>query len=220
VTADGSGRDWHEWHTRYDHDPALSGRLRTVQRRIGDALDASPPGAIRVVSFCAGEARDLLGALDGHPRAHDVTGRLVELDPALAATARAHADGLGLHGIEVAVGDAANTSAYAGAVPADLVLVCGVFGNITLDDIENVVRSLPALCARGATMIWTRHRRAPDATGQIRAWCEEAGFREVAMDAPDGFVYSVGTFRFAGEPQPLVENQRLFTFRGVDNVDS
>jgi hypothetical protein len=216
--ADGSGRDWHAWHTGYDDQPALAARLRTVQQRIRDALDASPTGPVRVVSVCAGEARDLLGALDGHPRAPDVRGRLVELDATLAATARARLQAMGLPGIDVMVGDAGNMSAYAGAVPADLVLVCGVFGNITLADLANTVRSLPMLCAPGATVIWTRHRRPPDATPSIRAWCADAGLREVAIDAPDGYVYSVGTFRFEGEPQPFANDGRLFAFVGFDNA--
>jgi hypothetical protein len=33
-----------------------------------------------LVSACAGQGGDVVGALDGHPRAADVTGRLVEWD--------------------------------------------------------------------------------------------------------------------------------------------
>ena len=36
--------------------------------------------------------------------------------------------------------------------------------------------------------------------------------REVTLDAPDGVFYSVGTYRFVGEPQPFDTTKRLFTF--------
>jgi hypothetical protein len=45
--------------------------------------------------------------------------------------AREAAKKAALGGVEVITGDASIPSAYDGAVPADLVLVCGVFGNIT-----------------------------------------------------------------------------------------
>ena len=157
-------RDWREWHAEYD-DPSsrLARRLAIVQQCIRNALDSMAPGPIRVVSMCAGEGRDLLGVLADHPRASDVTGRLVELDPELAARAAARAP----VGIEVVCGDASTSDVYTGAVPADLVLVCGVFGNISDADVEHTVRTLASLCAPGATAIWTRHRREPDLTVSV-----------------------------------------------------
>jgi hypothetical protein len=188
--------------------------LTLVQGCIGDALAAFAPGPIRVVSMCAGEGRDLLGALDGHPRAPDVRGRLVELDPDLAATARANAPA----SIEVLCADAGSTSAYEGAVPADLVLVCGVFGNITEADIEQTVRALPSLCAPGATVIWTRHRRPPDLTPTVREWFGDAGFDEVDFVGPEGFLFGVGVHRLASAPTPFVPEAMLFEFVGYDTL--
>jgi hypothetical protein len=208
-------RDWSEWHRAYDIPGSpLAQRLVTVQDAIAGALTAAPPGPIRVVSMCAGEGRDLLGVLRDHPRAGDVTGRLVELDPDLAAIARSSA----LAGIEVLVSDAGLAPAYAGAVPADLVLVCGVFGNITDDDLENTVRSLPMLCAPGATAIWTRHRRPPDLTPSILQWFVDAGFEPVAFSSPAEYVFSVGTQRFVGTPVTLQPDARFFEFVGYDTL--
>jgi hypothetical protein len=106
--------------------------------------------------------------LRDHPRRHEVVARLVELDPRNVATARAAVREAGLGGVEVVAGDAGLSDAYAGAVPAGLVLVCGVFGNVTDEAIAHVVRRLPELCAPGATAIWTRHRLPPDLTPSIR----------------------------------------------------
>jgi hypothetical protein len=97
-------------------------------------------------------------------------------------------------------------------VPADLVLACGVFGNISDEDVEATVRALPAFCAPNATVLWTRHRRTPDLTVDIRRWFVEAGFEPIAFDAPSEFEWSVGVHRFAGHPPEMIAGQRLFTF--------
>jgi hypothetical protein len=222
-----AGRDWRAWHEAYD-DPATrqSRRLRTVQACIRESLDRARPGPIRVVSVCAGEGRDLLGVLPGHPRRGDVRARLVELDASIARIARDAAHAAGLTGVEVMRGDASVTDAYAGAVPADLVLVCGVFGNLRDADVERTVSLLPRLCADGAEVIWTRGRRAPDLTPAICGWFESHGFRRLWLspldglpeDLPDEAVgeprYAVGVHRFEGDPQPLEPGVRIFTFLG------
>jgi hypothetical protein len=46
--------------------------------------------------------------------------------------------------------------------PADLILLCGVFGNISQGDIANTINHLPQLSAEHATVIWTRHRHPPE----------------------------------------------------------
>ena len=69
-------------------DSPLRKRLAIVQAQIRDALDRCAPGPIRVISMCAGQGHDLIGALDGHPRAADVRARLVELHPRNCEAAR------------------------------------------------------------------------------------------------------------------------------------
>lgn len=200
-------RDWQAWHDAYD-DPAspLSRRLRIVQDEIAAWLDARGALPSRVVSACAGQGRDLLPVLAARPGAN-VSARLVELDPGTAAVARDHAG----PGVEVVTGDAGCVAAYLGAVPADLALMCGVFGNIADDDVRATVATLPQLCAAGATVIWTRSRRAPDLTPAIRAWFAETGFEERAFHAPDGVLFSVGVHRFGGTPAEPEPGRRMFS---------
>jgi hypothetical protein len=200
--------DWSDWHRAYD-DPAspLHRRLRLVQAHIRAALDAAPPGPVSAISVCAGQGTDLLGVLDDHPRAPAVRARLVELDPRNAAAARAAAPA----GVEVVTGDAARMSAYAGAAPADLVLLCGVLGRIGDRDLANLVRLLGQLCARGGTVVWTRHRKPPDRTPRVRRLLCRAGFEELVFDAPAGEVFSVGSHRQTGTPPPLEPDGRLFS---------
>jgi hypothetical protein len=205
--------DWDRWNTAYeDAASPLSRRLCLVQRQVAAALERAPGGPLRAISVCAGQGQDLIGVLTGHPRRDDVSARLVELDQASVEYARTTAREAGLERIAVIAGDASLGDAYAGAVPADLVLLCGVFGNISERDVENAVAHLPELCAPAATVVWTRHRNPPDLTPRIRAWLAAAGFEELAFD--DAPPYAVGAHRFAGEPRPLTVGLRLFEFIG------
>lgn len=204
--------EWVEWHRSYDGDRARTQRLELVRERIREALSESPPGPIRVVSVCAGDGRDLLGALEGHPRAGDVRARLVELTPELVSAGCGQAHRQHLAGVEFVRGDAATTSTYEGAVPARLVIVCGVFGNISDSDIHRTVTHLPELCAENATVIWTRGRVAPDLTPTIREWFRETGFAEVSFVPIPDSTASVGTHRLTGPPKPFRAGVHLFTF--------
>lgn len=207
--------DWRAWHEDYtDPDSALGRRLVAVQAQVRAALDWSAPGSVQAISICAGQGHDLIGVLAGHPRRADVTARLVELDEHNALLARRAAEEVGLGGVEVLVADASMTDAYEGAVPADLVLLCGVFGNISAQDIANTVGHVPRLCAPEATVIWTRHRHPPDLTLYIRETFERAGFGELAFE--DSPPFGVGANRLLRSPLPCTSGVRLFQFVGYD----
>jgi hypothetical protein len=224
---------WVRWHRAYeDPDSALSMRLRLVQDGVRETLDQHPPGPIRIVSVCAGQGRDVIDVVAAHPRRADVRARLVELDPALVAFARARAAAAGVATaagvagvagqVEVVQGDASLVGSYADALPADLVLVCGVFGNISDGDIRAVVETMPSFCAAGGSVIWTRHRRPPDLTPSVRGWFAEAGFEERSFVAPSPYVLAVGRHQRVGgggdvggaDVGTLDPDLRLFTFIG------
>ncbi len=200
--------DWAQWHGDYD-DPnsALSRRLKIVRMRIAEALDRAPAGTIHVASMCAGEGRDLLPVLQNHPRARDVVGRLVELDPRLVERARASAPAT----IEVVCGDAGASDVYEGAVPLDLLLCCGVFGNITEADIQTTIACWSMLCAPQATVIWTRHARQPDLRPLIRQWVKLAGFEELSFDGTNA-EYGVGVAKMIRASQPYRRGVHFFSF--------
>lgn len=206
-------RDWLAWHAPYgEPGSSLSQRLAVVQLRIRDALDALPAGPIRVISMCAGQGHDLLGVLADHPRRADVRARLVELDPRNVAAARRTADAAGLDRVEIVAGDAALTGSYAELVPVDLVLACGIFGNISDADIRHTVDHLSMFCRTGSTVIWTRHRKAPDRTPAIREWFQANGFTEIGFDSGLDSSFGVGSCQLTGEPASYRPDKRLFTF--------
>jgi hypothetical protein len=206
-------RDYVAWHDHYD-DPgsSLSLRLLVVQDQIASALDELPPGPVRFVSLCAGQGRDVLTVARRHRRGADLQGRLVEAAPENVAAARATIERHALEGIEVVEADAGQSDVYDGAVPADLVVACGVFGNIPDDDVRATIEQLPMLCAPGARVVWTRHPREDGIVTMIEAWFAKAGYEPLALVVPRGDLFGVGAARFTGTPEPWRAGVRFFEF--------
>jgi hypothetical protein len=209
------GQDWQRWHDDYaDPRSAMSQRLDVVRGHIETWLDAFPYDEVTVVSACAGQGDDLLQVLGRRADHARVRATLLEFDPVNAAVATATVARLGLERVTVRCRDAGDLASYVGAVPADLILFAGIFGNISHPHIERSIHALPRLCAPGATVIWTRTRRPPDATPLIRGWFAAAGFAEVAFDAPEARLFSVGVHRLQANPEPLgrTVSGRIFQF--------
>ena len=213
-------RDYLTWHEQYD-DPSssLPRRLALVRAAIRAELDARP-GPVRVVSLCAGDGRDLLGTLAGRDDAGRVSATLVEVLPDLVERAREAAAGLAAD-VEVVRGDAGASDTYAdlATVPADVVLLVGVLGNVTDLDVATLVAALPQLCAPGASWCGAG-AAAPTAPPTLRA----AGARGVhrrrlrrgephAVRRRDDHT-ALGVVRYDGPAVPLGRGAQWFTFVG------
>ncbi len=207
-------KDWVAWHAAYeDPSSSLSTRLQRVRLRLSQAIDQAPAGPVRLVSLCAGQGHDVIGALPGHPRRDDVRAVLVESDARNAGLARCAAAEAGLPQVEVRQADASVVASFADGLPADVLLLCGIFGNISDRDIMRTVQAAAALCNAGATVIWTRHRRPPDLTPQIRSWFTGSGFDEIAFDALGTSTETgVGVNRLRSIPAATLPVYPLFTF--------
>jgi hypothetical protein len=204
---------WASWHDDYD-DPEsdLSQRLIAVQHRLADAINLAPPGAIRVISACAGQGQDVIGVLKSHSRASDVQALLVEFDQHNVGVARDRIAAAGITGVDVLQADAGLTGTYRDAVPVDVLLLCGIFGNVRDEDVRRTVSNASRLCAPRATVLWTRHRRDPDRTGEIREWFADAGYEELAFDSAGPDRFALGTIRLVAPPLAYRSDMRLFTF--------
>lgn len=206
-------RDYEQWHEAYD-DPAstLSWRLRTVQQLIEQTLDCTT-GPVRVLSSCAGDGRDVLEVLARRADGARASVTLLEIHPALVQRARIRAASTAAH-VAVHQVDAGNSDGYRGNVPADLVLLVGIFGNISDDDLHTTIATAPQLCRSGGTLLWSRGRDRGDLDDKVRAWFRDARFTELDYQTLDaGSRPAVGAVRYDGDPQPLVPGQHLFTFR-------
>lgn len=191
----------------------MAQRLRVVQQRLNERLTAAPEGRLQLISMCAGQGRDVIPVLARHPRRNDVHAVLLEIDAENVEVARRAAAQAGLTSLDVVETDASNSDAYAPYVPADIVLACGIFGNISDTDIERTVRNLAMLCKPNASVLWTRHRREPDLTPGIRRWFRESGFEELNFDPLDNEAKtSVGVAHLTGTPRPFKPGLHFFTF--------
>lgn len=207
----GMSTDWVAWHeAAYGPDGPLRRRLEVVRRSVADAATRSGSGPIRIVSMCAGDGRDVIGGLTGHRRIGDTHVLLVERDPMLAAAARCAAGEAGLPDVEVLEVDAGISDAYLSMVPADILVVSGLFCHISDDDIRQTIEMLPMLCSRNAFVIWTRGRATPDLTPKIRSWFVAAGFSDMAYSRFVEGDAGIGLARLGGPPQKFVPNMRLF----------
>ena len=205
-------KDWVAWHRDYD-DPtsALSARRRQVTRLIRECLDNFGGDTLRVLSLCAGDASDLTDALRGHPRAAHVAGAAIESDATLAARAAENLAATGAS-VDVLVVDAGATAHFVDRLPVDLLLLVGVFGNVSDADVERTIRAVPALCAPGAAIIWTRHRRDPDLTPRIREWFDEVGCGFTAFVSPGTGQFAIGMERLTRPNPSAALPDRLFQF--------
>ena len=216
---EGMTRDWVRWHEDYEApQSSLARRLAVVRREIRRALGEAPrssDGGRRLISMCAGDGRDVLPVLAEHPAGRDVSALLVELDPSLSGRARQTAADLGLDRVEVRNGDAGRADTYRDFGRAHIALACGVFGNITVDDMRRTVAALPSLLVPGGIAIWTRGRgHAPgDHSDEVRRSFASHGFTELAFTRPGDSQFRVGMARLTvGARSELEPGASLFAF--------
>jgi SAM-dependent methyltransferase len=208
-------RDYLKWHDAYDDpDSDLYWRLRQVQAYIRAALDQIQ-GQLAVLSLCAGDGRDILEVLAQRDDSSRIHTTLIELHPVLAQRAREFAATAALANVTVRTIDAGNTTAYAGSVPADLVIMMGIFGNISNDDVRRTIQKAPRLCRPGAVLLWSRSTDGVDRNRSVRGWLIKAGFSELdykEFDHAQGERAALGAARYDGPMQPLMPGQQIFTF--------
>lgn len=206
-------RDYLDWHRDYD-DPgsALSRRLAMVREHLRTELDARP-GTVRIVSVCAGDGRDVLGVVGERPEPQRCAVTLVEILPELAQRAEEAAAALpDRHAVAVRVRDAGTTDAYAGAAPADVLLLVGVLGNISDDDIAATVSVLPQLVVPGGAVVWSLGYDAERGVPELRRLLAAAQFEETALGSFDGGSAMLGVARYDGPAVPLEPHRTFFRF--------
>ena len=203
--------DWQAWHGDYDdQDSSLSRRLRVVQQRLTEVVSAAA-GVRRILSLCSGDGRDIVPVVARLPHERRPEVVLVELDRALAVAAEQRALDVGV-AAKVVVGDAGLAATWQDVVPVDLLMLCGIFGNISDADVRATINAARGLLTSEGTVIWTRgYFSDHDLRPQVRAWFTAAGFTEIAFDAePTG--YGVGVNQLASAPDATLVPDRLFTF--------
>ncbi len=206
-------RDYVKWHERYaDPNSSISARLRKIQDLLNAELDARP-GPLRLFSLCAGDARDILGVLEQRPAdAPRVSGTLIEINPDLTRAARERIARLGSP-LEMLEMDATDPNAAAAHIPADIVILAGIFSNIAETDNEPFAAAATSFCAPGALLIWTRRNDDHDMILRIQGRFAAAGFTDQHFSAVGKGVFGYGSARAPNQPPPpLPTDRKLFTF--------
>lgn len=207
-------QSWYQWHAPYDAlDTTQTERLGVVQEALLAYFDQAPAGALRAVSVCAGQSRDLLPVLINHPRGAEVTATMLELDELNASFLHGALGSTRLSKVEVVVGDAGLSDAFLGLVPTDLLVMCGVFANIELADAERTVETLPSLCAPGGTVVWSTYGASYADLDAVLASFESGPFERVSLVRTGE--YAVASHRFTGATVALTPGMRIFRFRAA-----
>ncbi len=204
-------RDWHAWYGAYDDpDSELSRRLAVVRGELAAVL-ADRAGPVTLLSLCAGDGRDTLPVLASSTT--PVSAVLVELDPDLAEAGRRQAAALGLE-VDVRTDDAGVVAAWMDVVPVDVLMMCGVLGNVSDDDARRILTGAALMLQRGGTMIWTRGNHGSgdeDPSEWLRGLLLDAGWEERSFVRPDDASYRVGVHTWQGISSGFLAD-RLFSF--------
>lgn len=204
--------DWYAWHEDYDEiESPLTRRLDVVQDLLATAIDdlvegGAPGVPLQAVSIAAGQGRELLPVLITHPAGSRVRAVLVERDARNAEFAEGAIATTSLQGVVVRVADAGDVTAYADALPADLVLVCGLLEEVVgADEVAGVIAGLSRLCAQGARLVWTAD---PVRGEEVASLLAAAGFVDVRTIGDEAFV--AGAARWPHAAGVVTEGARLF----------
>ncbi len=121
--------------------------------------------------------------------------------------------------MEVRTADAGAVATFEDRLPVDVLMLCGVFGNVADVDVVRTVAAARVMVATGGAVIWTRGHCVPgdptahtdDPAEWVRGRFEAVGFDEVAFVKPDDASYRVGVER----QRKVVDQElpeRLFSF--------
>lgn len=95
-------------------------------------------------------------------------------------------------------------------MPAEVVLLVGILGNISDTDLAQTIATAPALCHPAATLLWSRARAGGDLNDMVRARFAAAGFTELDYATLDNDTWpAVGVMRYDGPPVPLPTGKQL-----------
>ena len=208
-------RDWLSWHQAYDIPASsMACRLEVVRRQLSQILDEMTATKPLLLSPCAGDGRDVISVLAARAAQPDVAAVLIESDTTLARRASEAAADAGLSSVQVRCGDAGDLASFSDVLPVDVLMLCGIFGNIERSAVKSVVDATPRLVSFGGYVIWTRGGSEPDTRPEIRRWFRSAGLEEVAFEgAPEPYGVGMNRQRYAPTLSPAHQiPDRLFTF--------
>lgn len=206
---------WSGWPDKIYQDQSYRQRLEAVQGQIKGFLDTAPAGPQRILNICAGDGRDVLGAIGDHPRRTDVLAWFVELDSDSVNQGRQTAAKLGLDNLTRFInGDATVYSTYQPIGRADLVIACGVWGHVPTFEMPSLVRAMATFCNPGGRLIWTRGvSRGIEKVRELEALFDEQLWDDHQLTFTPNKAWAVATYRYRGPMLELPADGQIFNFQ-------
>jgi hypothetical protein len=205
-------RGWSGWPDEAYKREGFQQRLSFVHDHLTECLNTAPRGAVRILSICSGDGRDVLGVLESHRRATEVTASLVELDSQSVAAGESRAKESGLESaVRFLNTDATVFETYQAIAPADIVLVCGVWGHVPADERGQLVRAIECFCKRDGRVIWTRGvEKGRHRLEEIAAHFPDANWKKVRESI--GPKWGVMTHQYCGPQRAIPATGQIFNF--------
>jgi hypothetical protein len=206
---------WSGWSESAYRKRGYQQRLLLVQEQLAQCVDTARPGTIRILSMFAGDGRDVLGVLGNHQRQNDVVACLIEQSSQAVDTGTQRALELGLESVATfRHTDATDYEAYRGLAPADLILLCGVWGHVPSQERPQLIQALASLCAAGGMVIWTRGiSKGMKQFEQIEGLFTAAQWEPVQIRFTPNNQWAVATHRYYGTAIPRPTQGRIFHFQ-------
>jgi hypothetical protein len=206
---------WNGWPDKIYQDKSYQQRLEAVQGQIKKFLDTAPAGPFRILNICAGDGRDVLGAVCEHPRRTDVFAWFVELDRDSVEQGRQTAVKLGLENSTRFInGDATVYSTYRSVGRADLVIACGVWGHVPTPEKPSLVRAMATFCNPGGRLIWTRGvSRGIEKVRELEALFDEQTWDDHQLTFTPNKSWAVAIYRYCGPMLELPADGQIFNFQ-------
>ena len=210
----GSG-EWGGWPEQAYQRDAYQQRLSAVQEHLAECLDTAPPGPVHIISICAGDGRDVIGVLESHPRRDDVSAWLVESNEQSVDFGIRRAQSAGLERtVNFVNEDATDYVTYRNMAPADIVLVCGVWGHVPTPERKPLVRAIASLCKPNGVVIWTRGvSKGLAQLREIQSHFVGPSWEEVRLHLTPDKWWGVASHRYYGPPVERPESGRIFNFQ-------
>jgi hypothetical protein len=109
--------------------------------------------------------------------------------------------------------DATDFATYQMFAPADVLLLSGVWGHVSLDTRTTLVDSLAALCRPGGTVIWTRGaKKGAERVRQIRSLFAPNMWSELSFESTPDKNWVVASYRNQSSSRALPPSGRIFRF--------
>jgi hypothetical protein len=205
---------WTNWPLRAYRQRRYQLRLAAVQEHLSERLDAAPAGPVRIISICAGDGRDLLGVLEAHHRRNDVTAWLIEQSSQSVIAGSARLTSLGLDSaVRFLHADATLYATYQAIAPADIVLLCGVWGHVPVHERTRVIRALACVCKSGGTVIWSRSvAKGLGQLDQIQSLFRAPSWERIGLTLTPDKSWAVATHRHCGRVVDPPPDGQIFHF--------